>query len=290
MSKCPCGKKKSGVSILNCEAGWWHAVCASFNKDVTKKQLESLGQWRCPVCVISVIQIPGYNLNSKNQLTLKMEEQLDELKSQIADLKKVKETFAKICREQTDTKQLWSDIVGNIPNGKASFASTVAKEVADYSAKAVQDRKSRENNAIIFNAKESDDETASERQHHDQQIFDDVCNWVNDVTLPVGKVSRIGSKKDNKVISVVTDADIVNAQCNDDGPVKPRPMKVCFSSVADKRKFLSSLSKLRNAPSDIKNLRIQHDLSPDERKQTKALLAEAYKKNREESPADFYTR
>ena len=64
-------------------------------------------------------------------------------------------------------------------------------------------------------------------------------------------------------------------------------MKVCFSNSLDKRKFYSSLSKLKEAPADLENIRIQHDLSPEEREKTKQLLAEAYAKNQTEEPVGF---
>ena len=69
--------------------------------------------------------------------------------------------------------------------------------------------------------------------------------------------------------------------------VKHRPIKVCFVNAFDKRKFLSSLHELNNAPSHMKNLSVKHDLSADERQKTKDLLAQAHKKNQDESPQDF---
>ena len=283
-NKCPCGKKKSGLFIhcfnAECEVGWWHTACCGFNKDITKKQLDSIGHWNCPCCVITAIQIPGYNLYNSNTLVSKMEEQIDNLKCEIADLKDVKQSLADIGKEQTKTKELWSDIVGNISNDKNSFASTLAREVVDHSAKVVSDRESRENNVIIFNAKECGSEEASERQQHDQNIFDGICNVTMSSRVPVGKISRIGKRPSKRtavepeaVVETEGDAEIISQ--NQVG-MKPRPIKVCFSNSFDKRKFLASLSKLKEAPADFKNVRVQHDLSPEERKKTKDLLAEAY--------------
>ena len=278
-NKCPCGKKKSGLFLQcfneACEVGWWHAACCGFNKDVTKKQLEALGHWICPCCVIDVIQIPGYKFTATpcDDLVSKFDCQLDNLKTEIADLKAVKEELSNVSKEQNEAKQLWSDIVGSNLNKKESFASTVAKEVIDQSAKAISDRESRENNIIIFNADESKSDQSSERKKHDHNIFDNVCKFVNDSIISVKSINRIGKSLDD----------------NESEPAvkKIRPMKVCFSNSFDKRKFFSCLSKLKEAPDDLKNIRIQHDLTPEERQKTKELLSKAYEKNQSEAPVGF---
>ena len=283
MTRCPCGKKKSVLFIQcfnsDCEVGWWHTTCCGFNKDVTKKQLDSMGHWTCPCCVIDVIQIPGYRLGSPcNDLVSKIENQLDDLKSEIEDLKAIKEDLANIGKGQNEAQQLWSDIVGNIPNSKETFASTVAKEVVDQSARVTSDRESRENNIIIFNAEESNNDQASERKQHDQNTFDKICTFVSDAKIPVKKIIRIGKKMAEATESLVESAVDVK---------KPRPLKVSFSNSFDKRKFFASLNKLKEAPTDLKNIRIQHDLSPEQRKKTKELLALAYEKNQTELPVGF---
>lgn len=279
-NKCPCGKKKSGLFLQcfneACEVGWWHAVCCGFNKDVTKKQLEALGHWTCPVCVIDVIQIPGYKFNttSCDDLVSKFDSQLDNLKNEIADLKVVKEELSNVSKDQNEAKKLWSDIVGSNVSNTESFASTVAKEVIDQSAKAISDRESRENNIIIFNADESTSDQASERKKHDQDIFDNVCKFVNDSIISVKSITRVGKS-------------IMNDDESEPAVKKIRPMKVCFSNSFDKRKFFSCLSKLREAPAELKKVRIQHDLTPQERQKTKELLSKAYEKNQSEAPVDF---
>ena len=291
-TKCPCGKKKSGLFLQcfneKCEVGWWHATCCGFNKDVTKKQLESLGHWTCPCCVIDVIQIPGYKIGttSCDDLVSKIDTQLEDLKCEIADLKAVKTELSNISKEQSEAKKLWSDIVGNKQSKNESFASTVAKEVIDRSAKAVSERESRENNIIVFNADESDSDQVSERKKHDQSIFDNVCKFINNgAIIPIKSISRVGRKITEENPSVADTSDDVESV-----PAvvkKIRPMKVCFSNSFDKRKFFSSLSKLKEAPVDLENIRIQHDLSPEEREKTKQLLAEAYAKNQTEEPVGF---
>ena len=68
---------------------------------------------------------------------------------------------------------------------------------------------------------------------------------------------------------------------------KPRPVKVCFKSVLDKRKFLSNLYHLKQAADPFKAVQINHDLTDEDRNLTKQLLTEAYNKNQSEKPDNF---
>lgn len=288
MSKsCPCGKKRSGCFIQcyneNCEVGWWHAVCCGFNKDVSKKQLDAIGHWTCPCCVIDEVQIPGYKLNSsasQHEVISKLDENLNQLRSEIADLKKVKDEFANMGKDHKEVQLKWSDIAAKAPCSDEKFASTIARCVVDHSHQVQSERESRENNVIMFNANEPDSSDASVRKQHDQNLFDKICSHVLDKTLPVKNIIRIGKRQE----SVPTD----NEERDDNTtPEKPRPIKVCFSNNFDKRKFLSSLHKLDDASPDLKQISVKHDLSTEERQRSKELFSEARRRNETESPADF---
>lgn len=41
----------------DCSIGWWHTTCGGFSKELTKKQLETLGPWTCPSCVNATFQL-----------------------------------------------------------------------------------------------------------------------------------------------------------------------------------------------------------------------------------------
>ena len=130
---CPCGKKKPGLYIhcfnKDCQVGWWHIVCCGFNKDITKKQIDSLGYWTCPCCVMRNIKAPASadHCAPCNTLVSKMDEQLNALKEEIADLKILKQGFADLNKEQANQKHSWPDILGNIPKGSTSRASLLGK-------------------------------------------------------------------------------------------------------------------------------------------------------------------
>lgn len=260
-------------------------MCSGFNKDVTKKQLDDIGYWTCPYCVMSSLQAPGCNLGvgSSPDVISKMDERLDELKNEIEDLKTVKQSFLDIGKEHKEAKQKWSDIVKGIPDGDGSFASNIAKQVVDHSARVTLERENRECNVIMFNAEESSAVEPAVRKQDDQKLFNTMCNHVLGNVIPVKNVLRVGKKNESNP----NDDDAADQGDTVASPPKPRPLKVCFPSVFDKRKFLSSLSKLKDAPSNLKCISVQQDLSPDERLKSKALLAEAYNKNQTENPTNF---
>ena len=68
---------------------------------------------------------------------------------------------------------------------------------------------------------------------------------------------------------------------------KRRPVKVCFASEFDKRRFYANLHLLKNAEEKYKRVQVQHDVSKEERDVIKKLVDEAKEKNKEEKPKDF---
>ena len=206
---------------------------------------------------------------------------INDLNGHIADLQKIKEDLSEINKLQNEGSKLWADVVksgcpdsANTNNISQCFASSVAKEVISQSHHVLHDRENREKNIIIFNAKELDSIVVDDRKVHDTELFDKLCKHVIGGSLSIDKTTRIGKK---------SPAETDNPEENR----KVRPMKVCFTDAFDKRKFLTNLSKLKDAPSELATLRIQHDLNKDERETTKRLLTAAYEKNQNEKPSNF---
>ena len=88
----PCKKKKAGAILINCtndcEYGIWHTDCAGFNSIVNKKQVENIGEWNCPYCMVKALKIPGMPSDStvsENSIIEKVEEKLDVFKNAIND-------------------------------------------------------------------------------------------------------------------------------------------------------------------------------------------------------------
>ena len=297
--KCPCNKDNGRYLWIecnneDCEIKWWHARCAGL-KEITRNQVEAVGKWCCPLCTVQSLNIPvfGNNANNvrNNDLVWKIDEKLVALKSEIEDLKVIKENFDTINKnhqkELTAMKENFGLLDADQKDGDTTkadknitFASAVASHVVQQSNKQIFDRETREKNVIIFKAQEFvpkqsvepgdstiPEITSDDRKSHDNNIINAIYNCLDIEKPQLEKVLRIGTPSSDKV----------------------RPMKVTFSTVFDKRKFLANLYKLGEAPEEciIKSIQVQHDLSPEERKHTKLLLKEAHEKNENENPVNF---
>ena len=152
-------------------------------------------------------------------------------------------------------------------NCSKTFARTIAQDaVVQYNKEEIE-KKSRENNVMIFKMPESLGVDDVVSQENDKQFFKELCDdalKLND--LKIKEVTRLGKEaKSDKI----------------------RPVKVTFQNNFDKRKFMSKLSSLREAGEKFQNVSITHDLSDSEREAVKALLKEAEKKNGQEQTKNF---
>lgn len=287
---CPCGKKKPGYQFIqcsedDCDIGWWHAACSGFSKDVTKRQLDALGHWSCPCCIVKKLQAPGYNVDSCNSchgLVSKVKSQVENLETQISELKKLKQDFADCNKQQVEVNRSWSQVAASSPSGEGSFVASLAKQVVDHSTRMSVDKENRERNVIIFNVVESSSEIGSERKEHDKKLFDDICNITLKQSIPVKNISRLGNVQ-------VNDSDETTSNAGTE-KTRPRPLKISFANTFDKRKFLANLRELKNAREDIRKISVQQDLSQEDRLKRKTLLAQAQEKNNTEAPEAFLYR
>ena len=285
MATCPCKKRKAGSILISCsqgcEFGLWHAECAGFLNIVNKKQVDDIGEWNCPYCAIKALNNPGYSVE-KNGPTSKFDEQLESLKSEICDLKDIKQDLINAVKQNEEGKKLWSDIVKKgIPNQvnsnspeTAVFAAKIAEKVVQKSNEVIHERDAREKNVIMFNVIESTHTNNAQKQKDDEDFFNKFCEQIQLQPIKASKIVRIGREK-------TPSPDDAN-----DAVLNPRPVKVCFSTLFDKRKFLSNLYHLKQATDLYKKVQVNQDLTEDDRKLTKQLLKEAYNKNQSENPQD----
>ena len=153
--KCPC-KKKTKTTIFvkcnneNCSIGWWHAACGGFSKDISKEDIESLGSWSCPVCVIDKLQISGYCQSStedgilnntdttdiatlKNEITAELKNCLPDLISMATD--KLMSKYTGNDKDASTPKQVKHTLIitpTNVPDNKftkSSWADTVKENL-----------------------------------------------------------------------------------------------------------------------------------------------------------------
>ena len=247
------------------------------------KQVENLGEWNCPHCVVKALKMTCSS-SSESDVLSKFDEHLTALKGEINDLKDIKLELSEVVKQNDEGKKMWSEIVkSGVPekikasnHDTAVFVSEIADKVVQKSNEVKNERDAREKNVILFNVVELMQTNTADRQKDDQDFFDHFCEQIQLETNQTAKIVRIGKVKPPSTDHV----DNVTTP-------KPRPVKVCFSSVFDKRKFLSNLYHLKQAADPYKAVQVNHDLTDEVRNLTKQLLKDAYSKNHSENPADF---
>lgn len=265
--KCPCKDEPTGKPIwIKCSRPdckqWWHAVCAGFPK-TKRTALDSIGIWVCPKCIMAKYSeaSTGTSSNSTKHIDVSL---LNELKSQQEDIKSVINDI-KAMQASFDTKFFGDNISESNKDDQRStdvdtagcsskqdvFINKLARKVVDDHKMLTQDRAEREKNILIFNGPEENNEVVG----HDLEFFNKLCENVLEMDAPEVNLKRMRGKEG-----------------------KPKPIKVCFAQLWDKRKFLSRLRNLSKSP-EHKNLHIKHDMSPEDRKKNSELLEKAWKQN-----------
>ena len=143
---------------------------------------------------------------------------------------------------------------------KTTVRKTVVEEVS----------KSREKNIIIYRAKEGDSNLKDANIAHDKGIIQElmeVCTGTYQDDS-IEKIIRLGRKDASKT----------------------RPLLIQFKELETKKQLFKNLRKLQQADENIKILSISHDLTPEEREENRALLAEAKEKEANEPDYIFQVR
>ena len=120
-------------------------------------------------------------------------------------------------------------------------------------------REERENNIIMFNVPEKSNSS------DDINFFNEMCSDTLELSnVPNVKIQRVdaNNKKYHK------------------------PIKVCFEQNWEKRKFLSSLFKLKSVEK-YNGIWIKHDMCSDDRAENNKLLKEAHELNAKDNSKDY---
>ena len=149
------------------------------------------------------------------------------------------------------------------------FASSIAQSTLTHQAKEESERKLKENNVVIFHMDETNEDQALQSQN-DKKFVDELCEVPLELKdMAVKEVFRLGK------------TPVEN---------KTRPVKVVFNNSFDKRKFMASLTKLRDADQRFKSISVSHDMTVREREYLKTLLNEAEEKNNLETQKNYVWR
>ncbi|MFZ2537369.1 MAG: hypothetical protein WAX04_00510 [Oscillospiraceae bacterium] len=175
----------------------------------------------------------------------------------------------------------WAEVVkatqqveGKIQNVTTNISGVqeTLGEVKKHAAEE-KDKESRVCNIIIYNVPESDNEDKEARPVEDKNFCLDVFNNILDLTIASGdikKIFRLGKRNTGDKIK--------------------RPLLLQFRDRVLKNMIMESLSKLRNAEEEHRNLIFAHDMTPGEREECRKLVAEAKKREHDDESGEYIYR
>ncbi len=273
----PCGRCRKlvvrGDEALQCEIceQWFHIKCERVTKGQYKQQTaksKSNFHWYCDTC--DIIQTGVLRqvtlLNAEHAQFKKRLLELEQTKANKEDVQKEmekkadKEDMEKLEKRVT-TLEGNQEVLGNQDDQRPSTSGVnQAKEVI----KEIKDQEERKLNVIIFNLAEVPGQDNQEQIKHDKEEVKEV-----------GKICQANIKKDD-----ITKAKRLGKK-NNGG--KPRPLLITINNEEKKTALFTNLKKLQSAPEKYKKISVQHDLTPKQRADEKALREEAKKMQAEMS-------
>ncbi len=272
-----CNKKcKSEDQAIECDRcqKWIHLDCTDISpkayKVYSEHKMAKMGYfWFCNDCRDNITASKDTNNNQIENLS----KQIAEINAQ---LKNIQETQSKMEKSNASINEIadtiskpsvsksWAEVASDSSseNSGIRLITSLTKEVLNGQKKLSEERKDREQNAIMFNIEENT------KKDHDQEFFKRFCQKTLSLKdIPEVKISRLGQKyPDSK---------------------NNRPLKVSFTNMWEKRKFFSNLYKMKQDDQLDKKIRIAHDMSQEDRLENKRLLKFAYEKNITENPDTF---
>ena len=95
------------------------------------KQVENLGEWNCPHCVVKALKMTCSS-SSESDVLSKFDEHLTALKGEINDLKDIKQELSEVVKQNDEGKKMWSEIVkSGVPEKIKASNHVFVSEIAD---------------------------------------------------------------------------------------------------------------------------------------------------------------
>ncbi len=250
--------------LLECEFCEKHFCIKCLQMSVREYETmkTSTAMWFCGPCKCKVTEniATEKTIQEKCELYLKEFAGRLEVVEQQVQLKCDEERVREIVRNEMDTK----------PNEQEEGATHTninhTKSGAEATIKELNDRRDREPNLIVFNAKETKEILKADRLKDDKKLFQEICEQCEaniDVENDVEKIVRLGTKTDE---------------------TKPRPMLISLKKKEQKKDLFRNLSKLKD--SEYSEVRVAHDMTKQEREESKKMYEEA-KKMQEQSGGNY---
>jgi hypothetical protein len=199
-------------------------------------------------------------------LDLKIEDRCNQIMKEYEDrITQLETTVIEKCDEKR-VREIIKDELGKVENNEDTVhgatqnirAKTVKKEAVTTVIDETNERKSRENNLIIFGFDENQSEVRKERIDHDIQVKElyKACkNQLN--TTSIKKTGRLG-KFNNET--------------------RDRPLLVTLSSVESKLVLFKNIHHIREL-TEYEKVNVSNDLTKAEREKEKQLWQEAKNNN-----------
>ena len=155
--------------------------------------------------------------------------------------------------------------IADIPTTKGDH-SKIEKTI-----QVMKDEDSLKANIIVYNTEESDADDIKQRTKDDANFIQTMCEDMQVQGITNGNILqlvRLGKKEDGK----------------------KRPLLVKLDSVSTKMNLLRGTSNLKDAGEIYNNIGIDHDYTPAQRDEHKALVTEAKKKTADDQSGNYVYR
>lgn len=208
-------------------------------------------------------------------MDLKIEDRCNQiLKEYVNRITQLETTVIEKC-DETRVREIIKDELGKVENNEDTIdgdtqnirSKTVKKEAVTIVIDEMNERKSRENNLIIFGFYENQSEVRQERIDHDIQQVKELykaCKIQLDTTS-IKKTGRLGKFNNEK---------------------RDRPLLVTLSSVESKLVLFKNIHRIREL-TEYEKVNVSNDLTKAEREKEKQLWQEAKKLQLNDKSGDF---
>jgi len=301
--KCGRGVKGDGAACDVCGI-WFHVDCAGLDKDeykllqsVAKKQKgeKSNIHWFCEGCNVRTLdtmkalrdmqmrsdrlesELNGFKMEIGSRV-MKLNKDLQDgiegtkkiMDKQICDVKLELNQMKNEIKELKKEEPLWTEIVSKEVENRFleinKDLDVVQKTVNETRMKINEDldKESRLSNIIVYKLPESKADSYVERNKDDRKRIALLMESVLKVgyeEADVKRLLRLGKKSDDE---------------------KARPLLIEFTHRTLKNLVMNNLSNLKSAKDELKGISIAHDMTKQEREESKKLVEEAKKRQNEQ--------
>jgi hypothetical protein len=169
---------------------------------------------------------------------------------------------------ETDLKTPWNTVVGRkkVPSMETIFKEALKEQerMNEEKAREQEERKRREKNVIIYGAEEPKTSNKEKKQESDKKLVLDLLEEVgidSELAADITRLGNPGENKDNRIL----------------------PLRFTVDCTETKEKLMGSLKRLKDAPAQLSNLCICHDLTPQQREERRKLVEQAKKDSTDET-------